>query len=125
MVKWQDLKDYVEGYGRRNQPDNGPVIAAVVIGAGVGLAAGLLLAPDSGENTRARLRQRGSQGMDRGKDTIAEAKDRVVDTANDAKTRVSQSASHAAEEGERAVSDAKAPPRPRRSSNGYTGSRRS
>lgn len=81
MVRWQDIQDMLEwrGGGSRSRPDTSAVTAVFLTGAMIGVATGLLLAPQSGEETRARIRQKAKEKMDRAKGRAG----RVSDTARE------------------------------------------
>ena len=51
----------------------------LLVGFGLGIAAGLLLAPQSGENTRAQLSEQGIMLRDRGADVSSDLRTRAND----------------------------------------------
>ncbi|HEY4161140.1 MAG TPA: YtxH domain-containing protein [Candidatus Saccharimonadales bacterium] len=87
MVRWQDIQDMLEwrtsGSGR-NRPDTSAVTAVFLTGAMIGVATGLLLAPQSGEETRARIRQKARDKMDRAKRRAGRAQDAAGERFNQA-----------------------------------------
>ena len=96
--------------------------SAFVIGAAVGAAAALILAPASGRDTRAYLRRRGNElgrdamdrgrelgrdAMERGRDTLRNQSERVKSAVSSGWERAGDAISHAREQGEAAYRDAK------------------
>jgi gas vesicle protein len=96
--------------------------SAFVIGAAVGAAAALILAPASGRDTRAYLRRRGNElgrdamergrelgrdAMERGRDTVRTQSERVKSAVASGWERAGSAISQAREEGEAAYRDAK------------------
>lgn len=67
---------------RKNWPE---ITAAFAIGVGVGAIVGMMLAPQSGEETRAYLRERAEQGFDEVKEQGKRVARRAQATAEDAK----------------------------------------
>ncbi len=55
------------------------VILAFLFGGGVGICAGLLLAPEAGRRTRERLRDLASEARERTLDMAEDVRDRVED----------------------------------------------
>src|SRR3990172_12972351 len=78
-----------------NDSDLGAFFAGFVIGGLVGAAAALILAPQSGEETRAQLRQRGIELRDQAYETAEEARKRAEEAAVQARTRAEQLAAEA------------------------------
>jgi gas vesicle protein len=96
--------------------------SAFVIGAAVGAAAALILAPATGRDTRAYLRRRGNElghdavergrelgrdAMERGRDTLRTQSDRVKSAVASGWERAGSAISQAREEGEAAYREAK------------------
>ena len=79
------MNTYSEDY---DSNDNAGTWAAFVIGAAVGAAAALVLAPAAGRDTRAYLKRRGNElgrdAMDRGRELGREAMDRGRELSRDA-----------------------------------------
>jgi gas vesicle protein len=67
--------------------DFGAFISGFVIGGLVGAAVALLLAPQSGEETRTKIRQRGIELRDQVEETAAEARARAEQLAQEARIR--------------------------------------
>jgi gas vesicle protein len=80
-----------------NDSDFGAFFAGFVIGGLVGAAAALVLAPQSGEETRAQIRQRG-----------IELREQVVDSAEDARKRLDETAVQARLQAEKLAQEARA-----------------
>jgi gas vesicle protein len=80
--------------------------SAFVIGAAVGAAAALILAPASGRDTRAYLRRRGNEighdAMERGRDTLRTQSERVKSAVATGWERAGDAISHARQQGETA-----------------------
>ena len=87
---------------RKNWPE---ITAGFAIGVGVGTMLGILLAPQSGEETRAYLRNRAEEGMDeamsQGK-KVARRAQRVADDARDFVSDAMESGKAAVETGKAA-----------------------
>jgi gas vesicle protein len=84
---------------------------AFVLGAAMGAAAGVLLAPASGLETRTRLRQRGAESAQRGRDALAHTKDVVrekVDNVREQMSSVSDAAHSRLDAARNAVAEGKA-----------------
>jgi len=94
MVRWQDIQDMLEwrGSSGRNRSDTSAVTAVFLTGAMIGVATGLLLAPQSGEETRARIRQKAKDKMDRAKGRAGQ----VTDTARERAGQAAEAAGQAA-----------------------------
>jgi gas vesicle protein len=73
---------------------------AAAMGAAVGAAAGILLAPRSGQDTRMRMRLKARQALEKGKGTAGMVKDKAMEAKETAKQAV--------EGGKQAVREAKA-----------------
>ena len=80
----------------RSKPDAGAVAAVLLMGAVVGAAAGLLLAPQSGEQTRARLKQKAKGSVDK-----------TVSKTNEVRNAAEANFNQAAEVARRTVAEAK------------------
>lgn len=57
--------------------DASKVLAAFIIGAAVGAAAGLLLAPEKGSETRRKIREEGQRFADSVNEKVKEGKEKV------------------------------------------------
>lgn len=68
----------------------GNFLAGFVIGGLIGAAAALLLAPQSGEETRAAIREKGIEIKDRAVETAEEARMRAEKALEDARVRADQ-----------------------------------
>ncbi|HET6227917.1 MAG TPA: YtxH domain-containing protein [Bacteroidia bacterium] len=68
--------------------NSGKIIGALVLGAAVGAAVGILLAPDKGSNTRKKL-------IDGAKDFTADLKKKVNDASEQLKTEAEELCEHA------------------------------
>ncbi len=68
--------------------DLGAFLAGVLVGGLMGAAAALLLAPQSGEETRTMIRERGIELKSRLEQAAAEVKDRAEDVIEEGKQRV-------------------------------------
>src|SRR5512136_1243201 len=79
-----------------NDSDLGAFFAGFVIGGLVGAAAALVLAPQSGEETRAQIRQRG-----------IELRDQAVEGADEARKRLDDAALQARHQAEKLAEEAK------------------
>ncbi len=75
---------------------NGKILFGFIFGAAVGVAAGLLFAPTSGDETRKRLKEKGKEYSDelvkQVDAKIDELKHYVSDKADDAKARIKKAA---------------------------------
>lgn len=67
-------------------------VLAFLVGAAVGGAAALLLAPEKGEVTRRRLREGGGKAYDKSKQALSRAATAVGDGARDASEAISETA---------------------------------
>lgn len=85
--------------------------SAFVIGAAVGAAAALILAPATGRDTRAYLKRRGNElghdAVERGRETFREQSERVKSAVASGWERAGDAISHAREQGEAAYREAK------------------
>ncbi|HET9098353.1 MAG TPA: YtxH domain-containing protein [Candidatus Saccharimonadales bacterium] len=84
MGRWQDLQDMIDNYSGRRQPDNNAIAVAVLAGAAAGLAAGILLAPDSGRQTMRRIKSKARDNLQDAADKASDMNDTVKDKANKA-----------------------------------------
>lgn len=66
----------------------GSWVTGILFGTLVGGTVALLMAPQSGMQTRAVLAQRGNEIRDRTKDMVGDARSRVVEIAEDTRGRV-------------------------------------
>ena len=73
-----------------NGGDIGAFFAGFLVGGLVGAAAALLLAPQSGEETREQIRQKGIELQDRGEDVLAEARAKAEAVAADIRRRAEE-----------------------------------
>lgn len=67
--------------------DFGAFLAGLVVGGLIGAAAALMLAPQSGEETRAQIRQRGIELRDQANTAYDDARTRAEEFATEARTR--------------------------------------
>jgi len=65
-------------------------LAGLLVGAGVGATAALLLAPQSGQETREVIRERGLEVKSRAEDVGDASRKRVEDLGNQARSRAEQ-----------------------------------
>jgi gas vesicle protein len=85
----------IESIRRYNMSDNsggeiGAFFAGFLVGGLVGAAAALLLAPQSGEETRGQIRQKGIELQTRAEDALGEARAKVDAVAADVKRRAEE-----------------------------------
>lgn len=81
------------------------------LGAAVGVTAGILLAPASGEVTRLRMRRRGEETLDRGREAVRHTKENVrekVDEVRHQMTNLSEVAHSRLDAARNAVAEGKA-----------------
>ena len=64
----------------------GKTIFAFLAGAAAGAVAALLMAPDSGENTRARIRAKATGAVDKAKEAVDMAKGKVLEGLDELET---------------------------------------
>lgn len=84
---------------------------AFLLGASMGAVAALLMAPASGTETRLRIRNRGEETLDRGKDVVQNTKAAVrnkVDDVRDHLTNASEVAHTRLDAARNAVAEGKA-----------------
>ena len=86
-------------------------LSAFVVGAAIGAAAALILAPASGRDTRAYLKRRGNElghdAMERGRETLREQSERMKSAVATGWDRAGQAITHAREKGEEAYRETK------------------
>jgi gas vesicle protein len=70
--------------------DFGSFMAGLIVGGLVGAAVALLMAPQSGEETRAVIRDRGIELKDRAVEYSASARDKAVQAVDDARIRADE-----------------------------------
>jgi len=70
--------------------DFGSFLAGVIVGGLVGAAVALLMAPQSGEETRGVIRERGIELKDRATEFGSTARDRAVAAVDDARLRADE-----------------------------------
>ncbi len=78
-----------------NDNDIGAFLSGFVIGGLIGAAVALVLAPQSGEETRALIRERGIELKERAEETAAEARARAEQATLEARKRAEEMASQA------------------------------
>lgn len=86
-MRWQDIQDMLDRLDRRtsrSQPDTGAIAAVFLTGAAVGAAAGMLFAPHSGQETRARMAQKAKEGIHKSKDRAGKVKDAARENVSQA-----------------------------------------
>lgn len=83
--------------------DLGAFLSGVIIGGLVGAAAALLLAPQSGEETRAIIKERSIELKDKAAETAEEARHRAEMAAIDARHRAEELGQQAKERAEEAI----------------------
>ncbi|MGQ0602800.1 MAG: YtxH domain-containing protein [Anaerolineales bacterium] len=88
--------------------DFGAFFTGFVIGGLVGAAVALILAPQSGEETRAQLRQRSIELRDQAYDTAEDARRRAEDAAMTARERAEQASTEALSRAEKLAAEARA-----------------
>jgi len=92
-----------------NGGDIGAFFAGFLVGGLVGAAAALLLAPQSGEETREQIRQKGIELQGRGEDALTEARAKAEAVAADVRRRAEELQHQSKvilEEGQRNLADA-------------------
>ena len=73
-----------------NGSETGAFLAGFIIGGLVGAATALILAPQSGEQTRTQLRERGIELRDRAEDVTEDARKRAEQAAVEARKRAEE-----------------------------------
>ena len=89
-----------------NRNGGGELFAGLVIGALVGAGAALLMAPQSGEETRAQIRDASVELKDRADTTIAEARAKAEAITADARRRAEEITADARKRADKIVADA-------------------
>jgi gas vesicle protein len=86
-------------------------VCGAAVGATLGAAIALIMAPASGRDTRAYLKRRGNElghdAMERGRDAWRSQSDRMKSAINSGMNRASDAINYARERGESAYRDAK------------------
>lgn len=72
--------------------DSGKIFAGFFLGMAAGVAAGLLLAPDSGENTRKKIANKAGTWADDASERLSSSIDRATQLANDLAKRSQETA---------------------------------
>jgi gas vesicle protein len=98
MAHWQDSQNMSDN--RKQHSGAGTVIMAATVGAAVGAAAGILMAPRSGQETRARMKSKAQETLEKGKNKAGMMKDKAMEAKETAKQAV--------EGGKQAVREARA-----------------
>jgi gas vesicle protein len=90
---------------------SGGALSAFVVGAAIGAAAALILAPANGRDTRAYLKRRGNEfgrdAMQRGRETWREQSERVKSAISTGWERANNAIQQAREHGEAAYREAR------------------
>ena len=81
--------------------------AGLVIGGLIGAAAGVLLAPQSGEETRAQIRDTSLELKDRASETIGEAREKAEAIVADARRRAEEITAEARRRSEEIITEAR------------------
>lgn len=89
-----------------NQNGGGEFFAGLVIGALVGAGIALIMAPQSGEETRAQIRDASIELKDRADTTIAEARAKAEAITADARRRAEEITTDARKRADKIVADA-------------------
>ena len=74
----------------REDSRGGGMMVGLLIGGAVGFVAGLMLAPKSGEETRALLIERGNEWRDKAEELAAATKERLSSAALESRRAASQ-----------------------------------
>lgn len=90
-----------------NRNGGGEFFAGLVIGGLVGAAIALLMAPQSGEETRAQIRDASIELKDRADMTIAEARTKAEAITADARRRAEEITADARKRADKIVADAR------------------
>jgi gas vesicle protein len=85
----------------------GEFFAGLIIGGLVGAAVALLMAPQSGEETRAQIRDTSLELRDRANEVIVEAREKAEAITADARRRAEEITSDARKRAEEIVADAR------------------
>lgn len=83
----------------------GSPTVAFLIGIGAGAAAGLLLAPRSGQETRTKLKEKAAETRTKMEQQAAQRKEAVTDAARQAVTKVADKTEETLEAGRSAAED--------------------
>ena len=86
-----------------NNGDFGAFLSGFVLGGLVGAAVALILAPQSGEETRAQMREKGIELKERGEAGWHEAQERARHAAEDAKAHAAEVAAEVRNKAEEIV----------------------
>ena len=74
----------------KNGNKGGGLLIGLLIGGAIGFAAGMMLAPKSGEETRALLAERGNEWRDKAEELAAATKERLSSAALEGRRAASQ-----------------------------------
>ena len=74
----------------REDSKGGGMMVGLLIGGAIGFVAGLMLAPKSGEETRALLIERGNEWRDKAEELAAATKERLSSAALESRRAASQ-----------------------------------
>jgi gas vesicle protein len=85
----------------------GEFFAGLVIGGLVGAAIALLMAPQSGEETRSQIRDASLELRDRANETIAEAREKAEAITADARRRAEEIMADARKSADKMIADAR------------------
>lgn len=66
------------------------LLAGLALGALLGMATALMIAPQSGSETRRMIRDRGQELRDRALDTVDDTRDRISHTVNDTRNQAQE-----------------------------------
>jgi gas vesicle protein len=90
-----------------SQDGGGEFFAGLIVGGLIGAAMALLMAPQSGEETRAQIRDASLELKDRANETIAEAREKAEAITADARRRAEEITADARKRGEEIVAEAR------------------
>lgn len=90
-----------------SQDGGGEFFAGLIVGGLIGAALALLMAPQSGEETRAQIRDVSLELKDRANDTIAEAREKAEAITADARRRAEEITADARKRAEEIVAEAR------------------
>jgi gas vesicle protein len=85
----------------------GEFFAGLVIGGLVGAGIALLMAPQSGEETRAQIRDAGVELKDRANETMAEAREKAEAITADSRRRAEEIMADARKSADKMIADAR------------------
>ena len=74
----------------KNDNKGGGLLVGLLIGGAIGFAAGMMLAPKSGEETRALLAERGNEWRDKAEELAAATKERLSSAVLEGRRAASQ-----------------------------------